>query len=725
MALTDAQAAKVQTDRERIAAQREDSVRDASAKEAAARASLAKALYGEGLDAFAEDAKNQTDRFKSANDAIARFRTGVATSNIREIVPALVKMRELAITGPVEAGKIGEPNRIVLSTVDQTVASNPELSSGGNTVARNKAAWRTFYQNMGSEAGGNWTATTQYMNEKYGPDPLAEEELGAGLIVNRRALQDKLAAEKRTLENIQATQVAFSDLSEEAEEIVHTGQPIDDALMQKWQAQLQKALPGTPDYIRHLEERVKSEETDYKPGGSIDNIRDPALRAKAERAFGLAENMVAGEAGKASAPDVRLAGWVAKPNARWWAQENGFKVGQVVPVTSEEEKEALLKKHSDATLTKYGVYLPGPDDEKAARMALRQRRGNPRKNVFRAAGIGRGAGTDQGRTKELVEIRLAGPAGTPAVRAEAVGTYAEGAKSTTLVRLSDGSYIASPDGTTWSPLDAAAASKIVAQRGVEMEPVPEGTDVDIPEAYKAPEGRAREVVRGVVVSPVYGDPTGSRRVRTEDGRERLIKAEEIDTVTSLAGGQRRTTAAEVVGRIADAGIHKKGQRIAPVDEDGEVPTYDPKHSGPAKKAGLDRRAETERVTPDIRDVPEQRDAGGREPIRPVTAARPRDVAAPVEGNLGGPLTPPKPEPPAPETAKRKLLTKVARPDMPVASPAGEDVGKAERLSPPPAKPAAAPLVFEDEVVPKPTAPAATTTSVPTASTARKKLFAGK
>lgn len=723
MALTDAQAAKVQTDRERIAAQREDSVRDASAKEAAARASLAKALYGEGLDAYAEDAKVQADRFDSMNRAIAGFKEGVAEKSIQTIVPALERMRELAHTLPVKAADIGEPNRFVLKEVDLAINNAPELDQGGKE-ARNRAAWKTFYRMMGPEAGGNWTATVEYMERTYGKDVSPDEDLTPAEIVRRRSIQDKLAAEQRMLENIQATHAAFNDLSEEAEEIVKSGQPIDDALMQKWQAQLQRALPGTPDYIRFLEERVKSEQQAYKPGGSIDNIRDPALRAKAERAFGLAENMVAGEAGKASAPDVRLAGWIAKPNARWWAQENGFKVGQVVPIESEEEKEALLKKHSDAVLTKYGLYLPGPDDEKAARMALRQRRGDPRKNVFRAAGIGRGAGTDQGRTKELVEIRLAGPAGTPAVRAEAYGVYAdeETGKQTALVRRSDGVYLASGDGgATWAPLDPTAASKLVAQRGVEMEPIPDGDEIDVPGAeYKAPEGAAREVVRGVVVSPIYGDPTGSRRVRTEDGRERLIKAEEIDTVTSLVGGQRRTTAAEVVGRVADAGIFKKNQAAAPENDAGESLTYDKAHSGPAKKADLAERAGRERVTADVRDVPEQVDAGGRPTIRPVTAARPRDVADPVTDNLGGPLTPP-----APETAKRKILTKVARPDMPVANPAGEDVGKAERLSPPPAKPAAAPLVFEDEVVPKPTAPAATTTSVPTASTARKKLFAGK
>jgi hypothetical protein len=93
---------------------------------------------------------------------------------------------------------------------------------------------------------------------------------------------------------------------------------------------------------------------------------------------------------EAEQPTMRefLAGWIRRPEVRWWAEQNGFKLGTAEPLDPESAlgREVAAGRYPETLLTNGMLYSMSPDDIRAFRLANAQTQMNPEKNVLRAIG---------------------------------------------------------------------------------------------------------------------------------------------------------------------------------------------------------------------------------------------------------------------------------------------------------------------------------------------------
>lgn len=690
-------------------------------------------------DVARDDAKRSAERFKTQADALGRFQSGIASKRAGAMIPALYKMWE---SGMIEAPVRGKPNTYVLNQVNYAVNQNPALEAEGNERARRQFAWETFLENMPSVAGADWLATVTDMEQKFGS---IDDVLAAGITNPTAAktlhdLREKLEAERR----IAAAQGAFynqaMDVGPQIDALVKDGKTLDeiaadDLLMQKWAKQLNFGQPGMTDYMRRLDANLKGAEEDYR---NNPEIRDSSLRAAAKRLEESLIDVASLTKGETGPPENYMAAWLSLPDAKWWAEQNGFRVGTVVPVNSEEERKALLAKHPAAMMTKYGLYLPGVDDEKAARFAYGQMNRDPRKNILRAMGIGRGGATGD-RTREVVEVTLK-------PRQEGVREVGEAPDGTIVMKAANGAYYTTTDGESFQ-------LAYEAPKGTVFKPAPADTKIDLPS----------ETVKGVAERPLYGQRTGAVALRTADGKLVTLEKDDIIESRSLLGGDERTPLAQRVAagrakKLLDATEVAPGgaiaeQAVAVTEEPVDAPAKTPLAKAPRPDESVAR------PRPDL-PVELGGSVGDDLPDDPASTAKrmlaksardalksPADVAR--ETKMTAPAAKPAPalpkmtdptkaaEAPAPDMAtparvadKARTINalpeeRAARPPLrkPIAKEdrPDESVGREMRgnlggfLSPPP-KADAAEMVFEDEVIPR---PQSVTTSTPTLSEAEK------
>lgn len=491
-----------------------------------------------------------------------------------QYLKGLVALRELSLTAQIDFAKAAYlPDDALMQKINDRVAVIPP----SDPAARNKAAWEMFY-NLVEPTSGNVWGTYQAMLKNYGEND--KEPAGAvtpdnvGLWRKRQNVLDKLETENSAAQNFNSTFAALHQNPITYAEWVRVNRkdPDDPNTREEFvrDLNLEAALPygHTNDFLNHLRAVVKMPQDKLEKAQAFTTAYDEGI----DTAKGAVEFWRGQLPRDAAGEDVetgdtfrdRLAAWVGRPETRQWAEANGLSIGQTVPLTQRIKDDIAAGKYPGHVFTKYGVYLPKPDDMVAFRKAYNQLESRPERQVFRAAGLGYGGST-------VVEVGLKPP---PDVIEEAkaaspkvveMGQYNDGM----VAKLSDGSYAASTDGDTWKPLPADAAQQLVAEQKVQMD----AFEDDLRPFYKEPPPK---MFVGAWRPPRYGDAPGSVRfVNPENGKEAYIAPQDVanQRFVNHAPGAHKPQPLDVVRKVATERLLKRaGLEQEPTPATGPAPT---------------------------------------------------------------------------------------------------------------------------------------------------------
>lgn len=556
-------------------------------KLAGSRASMVTKLSGEAAD-------NQ----RNLLDNITKFQTAQHSGEGAERMRSTVKMAELVVNAPIDFAKAAyAPDVKLLADVQK--AANPTGDSNTRDPLIARKAWETFYASPYSTPGsGNLWGTYNEMVKLYGDDntPLAAE---GGLEEKRQRVHAQLDSEKAGAADWQSRYAALVDINGAWEQFLQRNPNLDpnapatyDAFEADTGIKDRLARVGDTKFIQQLQETVKN--TDLGREDLYYTTAQAGLKElDAERDY--LKGLLPGERDKekAETEDTErdlFAAWLKRPDVQWWAKENGFRLGTVKEIDADLQKQIDEGKLPGSVYTKYGVYVPGPDDLKARRFAARQLTRAPERNIFRAAGIGRG-GT-RGGPETMIEVEVGadpslyqGPNGKfykdPAdglyVKAADVGKYAATTarqyENGLIAQRPDGTYVWSTDGDTWSPVDAAAGKKMYDASDVEVPGVVAGLEV-------TDQPPPKQLLRGFRRSPTIRDVEGSvRLVNEETGKEEYITPDLIRSKAepNLRADHTRTTPADLIrkAKVSGAG-ERRGLDLDATHTDVPGPAPTPK-----------------------------------------------------------------------------------------------------------------------------------------------------
>lgn len=218
----------------------------------------------------------------------------------------------------------------------------------------------------------------------------------------------------------------------------------------------------------------------------------------------------------------RYAEVVAMPEFQEWARANGLKVGTVTPIEPGTEK-----KYMQGAVTPVGLYVSGPDDERAVSIASRQLNNEPEAPWQHRR-------TDTRPKYGTLEVKEPDyPPGTLADRNGQI--FTPEAANAQIRRHLEVSLMGHPGGLAAQGddpqqrdalLDAAMADPAMVAGAM--------ADLGLQEA-KAPTLK----LEGKWLAPRYGDPSGSVRFRTTDGTDHMIPADQVVREHVRWGGEAR------------------------------------------------------------------------------------------------------------------------------------------------------------------------------------------
>jgi hypothetical protein len=536
---------------------------------------LAKA-EGNLRDIQTEQAKLIQDYQKNALNDIARVEASIGSGSKAAQIRGMVDLHKLILNSPVDFAKAAYlPNRALLDRVEMTVPiGQAEALSNENR----RLAWQTYYKFEQPDAG-NVQGTYDAMVNNYGPEEGMVDPSDAALWAKRQRVQTKLTTERAASENFDRTYAAFRDKGATYETWAqeHNLDPNDEATREKfaYDLGLDKLLPSvaTSPFIAELKKTVTQPAKVLEQTGAFVSPLDTAItEAKGDVEFWKSMIPKDAEGADVESADTfrdKLAAWVGRPETKAWAESQGLRIGQTVPLTERIKEDIAAGNYPGAVFTKYGVYIPAPDDMVAFRKAYRQLNTRPERQVFRAAGLTRGG-------QSVVEVDLKPP---PHIVARALGPkLVEATKDPAtgkdgdlwLGKLDDGSYVSTRDGETWEPMDAVVAQAILASSKLEMEPQPDEVH---PFAKPVPQPKT---FTGAYRAPRYGDAPGSVRfVNPESGKEEYIAPQDIagQRFVNHAPGAHRPQPLDAVRKVATkALLARAGAEREPTPATGPAPT---------------------------------------------------------------------------------------------------------------------------------------------------------
>lgn len=373
-------------------------------------------LHGPG-GVYARDVEYET----KIKEAIARFHGAVGASAASTRIKAVADMAKLVFTTPERLAKL-------TSASDKQLEASITKETGitfGDDPARSKGkaqrAWEMFYQNSWIGNGSAMLATYYKMVGQFGRPEEA-------WFLNDAAMQ-------RQYTNIEKQRVAQENLMMEAKQRlltmtdnVESGN--EQAAMMDFN-ELTRLIPafGKPDFVKNLEEGLADEK---KRNGGLLN---PANIAERDMALERLEStdMAAEEPAKRDEKNL-YAKWLSDPHVQEWAKFHGFQVGTVRPITPELQEQIDAGKFVNGLVTEAGLYLPGPDDERARDYGYRERTRKRSTELLQGLGLGR----PTEHTKEFVEFDVADPNAPDAVPPHADGKwYKEGDRYLTEAELAE------------------------------------------------------------------------------------------------------------------------------------------------------------------------------------------------------------------------------------------------------------------------------------------------
>lgn len=527
----------------------------ASKLDVAALSSVVRAigqLSGQRADLVAEKADASKDLKLAALSTIKGVESSMKSGSEAARMRGLVDLHKLLVESPTAFAKAAYlPDRALL---DRIVLGLPEPGqSEAEESNRRRAAWQAFYTQVQPDAG-NVLGTYRAMQEQFGSDEGVIEPGNTALTKKRQMVAEKLATEEAAAAQFDRTIRAFTERPVVyAEWAAEQGlDPESDEARRKFAVDmgLDTLLPAVQEsgFISRLKNTVED------PKAFEDELARSDVGegiAAIDKELDYLKGLLPGERGEGPTADTdrdKLAAWIGREDTRWWAEQHGLKLGQTVPLTPELQKEIDEGKYPGSVYTKYGVYLPRPDDMVAYRRAKAEQNRRPERQILRAFGTGRGA-------QSVVEVDLKPPdelvAKAKGPRLSEVAIYpGEGGAPAAVGKLADGTYVGSADMSTWKPIPEEAAAAI---EGLSFQPV---TDEQYPLAKPLP----TKTVRGVRRLSQYGDAPGSVRfVNPDTGKEEYIAPEDIaeKREPGLAPGARRPQPLDAVRKAQAQGVLKR------------------------------------------------------------------------------------------------------------------------------------------------------------------------
>lgn len=586
--------------------------------------------------------KGQNDAFVKLADLNTTYGRALQQGNVQPIdkIKYLVQIMELQKDVNVSLNK-GNEQRL------KTIISQAENDTGGKIKdpATNRRIFELYFQDASASAyNPTLTGDIDYLTKATDvEDPLSFSIPGDVGVMQQ--YNDRLAAQQ-SLNN--AAQVIVNSFGPDAlknlSSAAGSGQVSSD---------VQTKLNGIPnaefDRLRTVAEKIpgladlKTRRDAYDKEIAKLNTElsgDLVMQAQtALKSFGV------GETATKDSRISAMARLVGRPKFQEWAASNGLKVGTTRPADRLGDKD--LPGYDSATDT---VYVPGPDDERAVRVAMRQSTLRPERQILPRRGL---------EARRVLSVQVGEPS-PDAAKVNKDGRYrtidgkyatdeeieAVRAKNTpvgsaslkeggTILKMKDGSFQFLGASPTDVPVDIAATDPRLT--GAAFNPVPPSanpiTDEDllIAEAER-PTPTATRTITGRETALLPSDPEGATVLETADGRRIVIPKEQTVDVSEV------TKAAPLEGETTSRGIRMPFAALR------------------ARRAGVGKtEAEAE-----VEALPE---AGGVRAPAPVSA----EVAgAPTIGARVAPAAPTPMPAPAPVATK---------PEAPSTPTPGQEIGK--------------------------------------------------
>lgn len=632
--------------------------------------------YGEAGRIRVDLVRGEQDLQRTLIKAAADFDRAVNSGVAAERVRAVTNLRKVLMESKVDYARAAyAPDVAAVQRIKQAFPLTG--ASAADRARRARAAWEMFYTQFYVAGAPGLLGTYRELEASFGdPGQFITEFSPEAREAKSRADKD-LATALAAAADADAAFRYVADVDDAykrfaAERGMDLADPRTEAEFASVYA-IDKNLPGTigTTVMNALKEAALRPELLNAPSRELAVKQIEALEAQGERFLGM---LPSGE-GTAGADTERdkLAAFIGREDVQAWGAENGLTLGKTYPLTDELRAEVEAGRYPGSVYTKYGVYIPGPDDRRAVMRAASDLQRDPSKRLFRAAGAMRG-------DRVPVEVVLRGeqPVGEApkVVRVSAIGGTAS-----VVGQAADGSYFASDDeGKTWKSVSKDAADVLIAKAG----PLEDVEPIDTGIAPPAPEP---EVIKGVRQRALFTDRPGGVRFIDSEGNLRYLPPEQVAEVRTLPGAPaerkplgdvvRKGTYNRVMGRAEKA----SGAADAATFGGGGAPEREPVVFREPRMPKPDRRTGT------------------------FTQEAPPAVPATIPSEDEFKAAQAKASAPKPRPAVAEVSYDLSRPDP------SKPVGIARRGEAPPVTPAT------DTTV--------TTSSVPVATDPRRKMFRRK
>jgi len=615
--------------------------------------------------------KGQNDAFVKLADLNTTYGRALQAGNVQPIdkIKYLVQVMELQKDINVSLNK-GNEQRL------KTIISQAETETFGKIKdpATNRRIFELYFQDASASAyNPTLTGDIDYLIKATDVEnPLSFDIPGDTGVMQQ--YNDRLAAQQSLNNAAQVIVNSFgSDALKDLSSVAGSGQVSDT---------VQKALNGIPnaefDRLRTVAEKIPGltdlttrREAYDKEIAKLNTELSGDLVMQAQTAL---KSFGVGETATKDSRISAMARLVGRPKFQDWAASNGLKVGNTRPADRPGDKD--LPGYDSATDT---VYVPGPDDERAVRVAMRQSTLRPERQILPRRGL---------EARRVLSVQVGEPS-PDAAKVNKDGRY----------RKLDGKYAtdaeieAARDKQTTAEVSAATGGKVFKMKDdsfafisdapdSELEPIsaedprvktakfspavvaPDNDTLGVSEAER-PAPSATRTITGRETALLPSDPEGATVLETADGRRIVIPKEQAVDVSEV------TKAAPLEGETTSRGIRMPFAALR------------------ARRAGVG-------TTPTEAEVEALPEAGVPAPapvaVKPEAAPTPtpgQEVGKDVRDAVGAPTGATAPQP----VGVANGGSKASVPAMPMSA---LDRIRAMRMEAPPASPAQAPTVSTTE-----------------------------
>lgn len=483
--------------------------------------------------------KGQNDAFVKLADLNTEYGRAVAGGNVRPVdkLKYLVEVMKLQKDINVSLTK-GNDERL------KTIIAQAEADTGGKAgdPETNRRIWELFFKDASASAyNPTLVADVNELQKKTGADPLSFTIEGDQEVMQQ--YNDRIAAQQSLNNAAKVIETsfgpdAFKNLSSAAGSGVISADvetrlsAIPNDVFDNIR-EVAKKLPGLND-LTTRREAYDNEIAKLNTELSGDLVMQAQTALKS---FGV------GETATKDSRISAMARLVGRPKFQEWAASNGLKVGTTRPADRVGDKD--LPGYDSETNT---VYVPGPDDERAVRVAMRQSTLRPERQILPRRGLEprKVLSVEVGEpSPDMAKVNKDGKFRTldgkyvtdaeiEAERAKYTSVAAAPTKDGVVLKMKDGSFKFQPSAEGSEPVDITADDpRVKAATFTDKVVAPPDDALGITEAA-APAPSATRTITGRETALLPSDPEGATVIETAEGRRIVIPKEQRINVTEAS-----------------------------------------------------------------------------------------------------------------------------------------------------------------------------------------------